>query len=190
MPKDCQPLSKIYKFIHKRLDTYTLSLIALEGESKALNVLKSLVQEMNLNIDNTALEYEANKIGELIANIATCQTGSKNYYYPMKVADTVRELTIRGMGVQGSVSQSDLVMFIRGFLMHIYPYVLGEKELFVGECQNCRKLFYKTSKNKIFCSEACSSMTRWKRYRARLREYEKEREERRTQNEEQSRKKS
>lgn len=169
MTKRALPLSPITKLMHKHLDTSTLSLIAVSAvrcndvSKLAVLTLKDIATAVDLHIKNSDMSQIAGCISNLLAALVVyqCDPSSDNGSILLLA---VNDFTWEGMNRHDC---SDRNRFIRGFLTYIYPYVLGEKELFVGKCSHCGKMFYKSSKNKIFCSDSCASVLRGRRYRER-----------------------
>lgn len=174
MTKRALPLSPITKLMHKHMDTSTLSLIAISAarciatsELSALT-LKDIVAAIGLHIEDSDIFQIAKYVSTLLARLAMyqCDPSSDNGSILLLAMSS---FTQEGMNRHDC---SDKNKFIRGFLTYIYPYVLGEKELFVGKCSHCGKMFYKSSRNKTFCSDSCASILRGRKYRERKRALE------------------
>lgn len=171
MTKRVLSLSPITKLMHKHMDTGTLSLIALStvrckatSELSVLN-LKDIATDIGLHVENPDMSQIAGYISNLLAALAVYQCD------PSSANGSILLLAVNDFTREGMTRHdcSDRHKFIRGFLTYIYPYVLGEKELFVGKCPRCGKMFYKSSRNKTFCSDSCASTLRSRRYRERKR---------------------
>jgi len=174
MTKRALPLSPITKLMHKYLDTSTLSLMALSAvrcnATSELSVLtlKDIATDIGLHVKNSDISQIAKYVSMLLARLASYQCD------PSSTNSSVLLLAMNAFTGEGMNRHdcSDKNKFIRGFLIYIYPYVLGEKELFVGKCLHCGKMFYKGSKNKTFCSDSCASVLRGRKYRERKRALE------------------
>jgi len=170
MTRIAKASSPITKLIHKHIDTSTLSLVAISAArciaTSELSVLtlKDIVAAAGLHIKNSDISQIAKYVSTLLARLATYQCD------PSSTNGSVLLLALNAFTGEGMNRHdcSDRNKFIRGFLTYIYPYILGEKELFVGKCLHCGKMFYKSSKNKTFCSDSCASILRGRRYRERL----------------------
>ena len=169
MSKDAQPLSKITKVVHKKLDTYKMSLMAIEGEAYVSNVIKAIILEMNLQMYVPQIDHLIAAVSDLLWSLAEWEC-NRSDSARKKILSIAQNITFFAMKVSENKHPNDYVLFLRGFLIHIYPYILGEKELFVGLCPNCGKVFYKNNRKKVFCTYTCSSTCRSRRYRKRIRE--------------------
>lgn len=169
MTRIAKSSSPITRLMHKHMDISTLSLMAVSAarcnDTSKLSVLtlKDIATDVGLHIKNSDMSQLAGYVSNLLAALVVyqCDPSSANGSVLLLA---VNDFTWEGMNRHDC---SDRNKFIRGFLTYIYPYVLGEKELFVGKCLHCGKVFYKSSKNKTFCSDSCASILRGRRYRER-----------------------
>ena len=149
MTKRALPLSPITKLMHKHMDTSTLSLMALSAArcnaTSELSVLtlKDIAAAVGLHIKNSDISQIAGYVSTLLARLVfyQCDPSLTNGSVLLLAMSS---FTQEGMGRHNCSARHK---FIRGFLTYIYPYVLGEKELFVGKCSYCGKMFYKSSKS-------------------------------------------
>lgn len=171
MTKRTRVSSPVTKLMHKHMDTSTLSLMAISAmrcnaprSELFVLTLKDIATAAGLPVKNSDISQIARYVSNLLTTLAAyqCDPSPAN---KSTLMIAVNEFTWEGVDRHNC---SDRDKFIRGFLTNIYPYVLWEKELFVGKCLHCGKMFYKSSKNKIFCSNSCASTFRGRRYREKL----------------------
>ena len=83
----------------------------------------------------------------------------------------VRELLYALDSIQYSPTIASLTSefsFIDFIIVWLWKFIHGKTELLIGKCERCGKLFLKSPTDKKFCSFACSSTFRSKRYREKL----------------------
>ena len=180
MTKRDRVFSPITKLIRKYMDIKTLSLIAISavGEDAlfhqggvsepALSTLEDIAAAADLHIEHSDMTQLSGCVSIVLAALAEYQ-GEPSCPNTSRLLLAMNDSTWLCMNKHDGNENYDGHKLFRGFLAYIYPYVLGEKEFPVGKCPRCGEMFYKSSKNKVFCSDSCSSVIRSRKYRERLR---------------------
>lgn len=175
MTKRDRALSPITKLIRKHMDTKTLSLIAISAVKEdalshaggvsepALSMLKDIAAAADLHIEYSDMTQLSGCVSIVLAALAEyqCKPSQANI---SELLLAMNDSTWLCMNKHDGNGDYDGHKLFRGFLAYIYPYVLGEKEFPISKCPRCGKMFYKSSKNKVFCSDPCGSAVRYRRF--------------------------